>query len=150
MRIRKLMLISLDHLVFKYKIKHYVGAHTQYLYNGVSRLYIETSKIKSIYTSYCDHYSIMKVQTSTHTCTWTLVCSLYLFLLEELHIRESSDNILSDHLLQVIVLEELIPGTLRERERKKGWGKRMNRVQGHQTHLSETWNIHLQPVREDC
>ena len=135
----------------------------------------ETSTTKSIHTSYCDHYSIMKVHTSTHTCTWTLACSLYLFLLKELHIRESSDNILSDHLLQVIVLEELIPGTLREREREKErererereggregerergrergrekGGKRMNRVQGHQTHLSETWNIHLQPVREDC
>ena len=86
----------------------------------------ETSTIKSIHTSYCDHYFIMKVHTSihtctyVHTCTWTLACSLYFFLLKELHIRESSDNILSDHLLQVVVLEELIPGTLRERERKRG------------------------------
>ena len=41
--------------------------------------------------------------------------SLYLFLLEELHIRECSDNILSDQLLQIIVLEESIPWTLKER-----------------------------------
>ena len=37
---------------------------------------------------------------------------LYILLLEELHIWERSDYILFDQLLQIIVLEELVPRTL--------------------------------------
>ena len=41
--------------------------------------------------------------------------SLYIVLLEELYVRECSDHILPDHLLQFIVLEELVPWTLQRK-----------------------------------
>ena len=85
---------------------------------------------------------------------YTTSHSLYLFLLEELHIRECSDNILSDQLLRVIALEETVPGVLGlggmgggggggggERERERGGKGSSNTM---------VWNVHLLPVREGC
>ena len=46
----------------------------------------------------------------------TRLNSLYLLLSKELHVRECSDDILFNHLSQFIILEELVPRALQERE----------------------------------